>query len=144
MHFGDNPSTKRLIEPPSRLTSRTFQTQMYMSGGSDALSCKLFPGTLRAVAMQWLSMLPDQTIKSFKDLVILFVSQFTTNRAKWLEVANLFDIRKVKGENLKSYLAMFNNAMVQVNDPDQKFFVKAFQKGLRASQFSDALALATN
>ncbi|RDY08265.1 hypothetical protein CR513_07524, partial [Mucuna pruriens] len=30
---------------------QAFQTQMYISGGNDKLSCKLFPGTLRRVAM---------------------------------------------------------------------------------------------
>ncbi|RDY09023.1 hypothetical protein CR513_06682, partial [Mucuna pruriens] len=30
---------------------QAFQTQMYISGGDDKLSCKLFPGTLRGVAM---------------------------------------------------------------------------------------------
>ncbi|RDX60338.1 hypothetical protein CR513_61522, partial [Mucuna pruriens] len=30
------------------------------------------------------------------------------------------------GESLESYLARFNNATVWVDNPDQKFFVKAF------------------
>ncbi|RDX83654.1 hypothetical protein CR513_35421, partial [Mucuna pruriens] len=66
---------------------------------------------------------------------------FAANKAKILEVADLFDIRQGKGESLKSYLARFNNATVRVNDPDQKFFIKAFQKGLKASPYSDSLAL---
>ncbi|RDY05580.1 hypothetical protein CR513_10568, partial [Mucuna pruriens] len=70
-----------------------------------------------------------------------FTSQFAANKTKQLEVANLFNIKQNKGEALKSYLARFNNATVRVNDPDQKFFIKAFQKGLRAGQFSDSLAL---
>ncbi|RDY05675.1 hypothetical protein CR513_10461, partial [Mucuna pruriens] len=93
---------------------------MYISGASNQLSCKLFPGTLRAGS---------------------FVSQFAANKAKRLEVADLFNFKQGKGESLKSYLARFNNATVRVNDPDQKFFVKAFQKGLRAGPFCDALAL---
>ncbi|RDX77434.1 hypothetical protein CR513_42449, partial [Mucuna pruriens] len=71
----------------------------------------------------------------------LFLSQFAANKAKKLEVANLFHIKQASGESLKSFLARFNTATVRVNDPDQKFFVKAFQKGLRAGPFSDALAL---
>ncbi|RDY10409.1 hypothetical protein CR513_05077, partial [Mucuna pruriens] len=47
----------------------------------------------------------------------------------------------MKGENLKGYLSRFNNAMVRVNDPNQKFFVKAFHKGLHVDQLSDSLAL---
>ncbi|RDX90527.1 hypothetical protein CR513_27598, partial [Mucuna pruriens] len=38
-------------------------------------------------------------------------------------------------------MARFHDVTVQVNDPDQKFFIKAFQKGLKVGPFSDALAL---
>ncbi|RDX70211.1 hypothetical protein CR513_50573, partial [Mucuna pruriens] len=120
---------------------QAFQTQMYISGGNDRLSCKLFPGTLRGVAMQWMTTLPPRSIQTFKDLASSFLSQFAANKVKRLEVADLFDIKQGEGESLKRYLARFNNATVRVDDPDQKFFVKAFQKGLRAGSFSDALAL---
>ncbi|RDX94847.1 hypothetical protein CR513_22739, partial [Mucuna pruriens] len=36
----------------------------------------------------------------------------SANKAKCLEVANLFDIKQAKGENLKGYLTRFNSAMV--------------------------------
>ncbi|RDX97870.1 hypothetical protein CR513_19310, partial [Mucuna pruriens] len=87
---------------------------MYISGGNDRLSCKLFPDTLRG---------------------------FAANKVKKLEVTDLFDIKQSRGESLKSYLARFNNATIRVDNFNQKFFVKAFQKGLRAGPFSDALAL---
>ncbi|RDX92929.1 hypothetical protein CR513_24879, partial [Mucuna pruriens] len=57
------------------------------------------------MAMQWLSGLPARTIRTFGDLVILFISHFATNKAKQLEVVNLFNIKQVKGEILKGYLA---------------------------------------
>ncbi|RDY10124.1 hypothetical protein CR513_05398, partial [Mucuna pruriens] len=114
---------------------------MYISGGDDRLSCKLFPGTLKGVAMQWMATLPPRTIQTFNDLADAFTSQFAANKKKQLEVADLFDIKQSREESLKSYLARFNTATVRVNDPDQKFFIKAFQKGLRASPFSDSLAL---
>ncbi|RDY02344.1 hypothetical protein CR513_14207, partial [Mucuna pruriens] len=120
---------------------QAFQTQMYISGGDDKLSCKLFPGTLRGVALQWMMNLPPRSIRVFNDLASLFLSQFAANKSKRLEVADLFDIRQTGGESLKSYMARFNDTTVRVNDPDQKFFVKAFQKGLRIGPFSDALAL---
>ncbi|RDY06984.1 hypothetical protein CR513_08954, partial [Mucuna pruriens] len=120
---------------------QAFQTQMYTSGGDDRLSCKLFPRTIRGVAMHWLATLPPQSIRTFSNLATSFASQFAANKTKCLEVADLFDIKQSKGETLKNYLARFNNAMVRVNDPDKKFFVKAFQKELRAGQFSNSLAL---
>ncbi|RDX84780.1 hypothetical protein CR513_34117, partial [Mucuna pruriens] len=43
--------------------------------------------------------------------------------------------------HLKQYLARFNSATVQVDDSDQKFFVKAFQKSLKVGPFNDSLTL---
>ncbi|RDX93431.1 hypothetical protein CR513_24311, partial [Mucuna pruriens] len=108
---------------------QAFQTQMYISG------------TLRGVAMHWMTTLPTRSIRTFSDLVGLFLSQFVANKTKRMEVANLFVIKQSRGESLKNYLARFNNATVRVDDSDQKFFVKAFQKGLKVGPFSDALAL---
>ncbi|RDX83582.1 hypothetical protein CR513_35485, partial [Mucuna pruriens] len=120
---------------------QAFQTQMYISGGDDKLSCKLFLGTLRGVALQWIMNLPPRSIYAFGDLAGLFLPQFAANKPKRLEVADLFDIKQAGGESLKSYMARFSDATMRVNDPDQKFFVKAFQKGLRVGPISDALAL---
>ncbi|RDX83446.1 hypothetical protein CR513_35628, partial [Mucuna pruriens] len=64
---------------------QAFQTQMYISGGDDRLSCKLFPGTLRGVAMQWMATLLPRTIWTFDDLAIAFTSQFAANKKKQLE-----------------------------------------------------------
>ncbi|RDX95875.1 hypothetical protein CR513_21534, partial [Mucuna pruriens] len=54
--------------------------------------------------MQWFSELPSRTIHIFNDLATCFVSQFAANEAKKLEVADLFYIKQMKGENLKRYL----------------------------------------
>ncbi|RDX61807.1 hypothetical protein CR513_59925, partial [Mucuna pruriens] len=85
---------------------QAFQTQMYINGGNDKLSCKLFPGTLRGVAMQWMATLSARSIRTFNDLASLFLSQFAANKIKRLEVADLFDIKQSRGESLKSYLAL--------------------------------------
>ncbi|RDX84456.1 hypothetical protein CR513_34490, partial [Mucuna pruriens] len=115
----------RTQDPHAHL--QDFQTQMYISGGYDKLSCKLFPGTLRGVALQWMMNLPPRSIHVFSDLVSLFLSQFAANKPKHLEVADLFDIKQAGGESLKSYMARFNDATVK--------------KGLRVGPFNDALAL---
>ncbi|RDX87251.1 hypothetical protein CR513_31312, partial [Mucuna pruriens] len=85
---------------------------MYIGGGNDSLNYKLFPGTLRGVAMHWLATLPT------------CYHPFAANKVKRLEVVDLFDLRQTKGESLKCYLARFNNAT-----------------GLRTDQFNNALAL---
>ncbi|RDY11001.1 hypothetical protein CR513_04401, partial [Mucuna pruriens] len=115
-----------------------FQAQVYISKGNNGLGCKLFPSTQGGgdgVAMQWLLGLLARTIRTFSDLATLFISQLVANKAKCLEVANLFDIKQRKCENMKGYLVKFNSVTIQVNNLDHKFF------GLRAGQFSDSLAL---
>ncbi|RDY10522.1 hypothetical protein CR513_04945, partial [Mucuna pruriens] len=54
----------------------------------DLISCKLFLGTLRGVAMRWFSDLPPRSIKYFLDLVATLESQFAANREKHLEVVD--------------------------------------------------------
>ncbi|RDX67294.1 hypothetical protein CR513_53854, partial [Mucuna pruriens] len=85
--------------------------------------------------------LPARSIQTFNNLAKSFVSQFAANKVMKLEVTDLFDIKQSREESLKSYLAQFNNATIRVDDPDEKFFVKAFQKGMRVGPFSDVLAL---
>ncbi|RDX77340.1 hypothetical protein CR513_42558, partial [Mucuna pruriens] len=67
---------------------QAFQAQMYISGGDDKLSCKLFSGTLRGVAMQWIATLPPRMIQTFNDLADAFTSQFAANKKKQLEICH--------------------------------------------------------
>ncbi|RDX69610.1 hypothetical protein CR513_51257, partial [Mucuna pruriens] len=108
-----------------------FRELTYISGANNHLSCKLFPGTLRGVVMRWFPSLPPLSVTSFVSLVATFESQCATNKTKRLEVAKFS-----RTKTLKQYSACFNIAMVQVDDPDQKFFVKAFQKGVAMQWFS--------
>ncbi|RDY10106.1 hypothetical protein CR513_05437, partial [Mucuna pruriens] len=85
--------------------------------------------------------LPLCSITSFAGLAAAFESRFAANKTKHLEVVDLFDIKQTKTETLMQYLIRFNEAMVQVHDIGQNFFVKAFQKGLRVDPFNDSLAL---
>ncbi|RDX98076.1 hypothetical protein CR513_19057, partial [Mucuna pruriens] len=120
----------------------TFWAQPF----SEEIDETAIPQNFREVVIETFDRTQDphthlQAFQTQIDLATSFASQFAANKMKRLEVADLFDIRQNKGEALKSYLTRFNNATVRVSNPDQKIFVKAFQKGLRAGQFSDSLAL---
>ncbi|RDX98639.1 hypothetical protein CR513_18411, partial [Mucuna pruriens] len=119
MHFKDNLSSRRSTRPPSRPTSknwwwtRLMALKIYMCICKPSkLRCTSVEGMMPLVEWSWMTTLPARTIQSFKDLAILFVLQFMDNKAKWLKVVDLFDIRQAIGENLKSYLARFNNATI--------------------------------
>ena len=55
---------------------------MIISGGSDAVRCKMFMGTFTGTAIQWFSGLPDDHMTSFTQSARLFREQFNANRIK--------------------------------------------------------------
>jgi len=50
-------------DPEAHITA--FHTQMMISGGTDAIHCKLFMGTFSGTALDWFISLPDGHITSF-------------------------------------------------------------------------------
>jgi len=61
-------------DPESHLT--TFNAQMIILGGTDAIHCKMFMGTFTGTALQWFSGLPKGHITSFDQFFELFREQF--------------------------------------------------------------------
>ncbi|GAU47711.1 hypothetical protein TSUD_177160 [Trifolium subterraneum] len=126
-------------DPQSHVS--TFQTQMFISGVDDALSCKIFGGTLKDVAHKWIAGLPARSVTSFEDVATRFVAQFAANSEKSFLVVDLFDVQQRSTEPLKNDLARFNNATLKVTEPNEDIFVMAFEKGLSSRTFSEALTL---
>ena len=49
-----------------------FHTQMMLTGGSDAMYCKLLMSTLAGTALEWFVSLPDGHITTFDQFTTLF------------------------------------------------------------------------
>jgi len=60
-----------LEDPEAHLT--VFHTQMMLSGGSDAVYCKMFMSTLHGTALEWFVSLPTGHLTSFQQFSKLFV-----------------------------------------------------------------------
>lgn len=116
-----------------------FRTQMIISGGTDAMWCKMFAGTLKDTALEWFTNLPDRSIRDFPNFSAKFVTQFSANKKKRVEGVDLFDIKQKQDKSLKEYLARFTAAMVQVDRQDPYYVCSAFQKGLRAGPLRESL-----
>ena len=86
-------------DPEAHLT--TFHTQMMLSGGSDAVYCKMFVS------------LPTGHITNFQQFSKLFVEQYIVNKAPPRVSYDLFDIRQYQGESLRDYLNRFGAQMVR-------------------------------
>jgi len=58
-------------DPEAHLTA--FHTQMMLSGGSDAVYCKVFMSTLSGTALDWFVSLPTGHITTFQQFSKMFV-----------------------------------------------------------------------
>jgi len=61
-----------------------FHTQMMISGGTDAMHCKLFMRTFSNTTLDWFISLPNGHITSFDQFLNLFKEQFIVNQAPLL------------------------------------------------------------
>jgi len=57
-------------DPENHLT--TFNAQMIVSGGTNAIQCKMFMSIFTSTTLHWLSRLPDGHITSFEQFSRLF------------------------------------------------------------------------
>jgi len=118
---------------------KAFNAQMLVSGGNDAVRCKVFVGTLAGTTLKWFDSLPRSSISSFAVLARTFVERFAANRSKLPKMADLFDVRQNPDETLREYLNRFCDACTNISSPNEEILVDAFVKGLRANTFSESL-----
>jgi len=124
-------------DPEAHLT--TFHTQMMLSGGSDAVYCKMFVSTLQGTALEWFVSLPTGHITNFQQFSKLFVEQYIVNKAPPRVSYDLFDKRQYQGESLRDYLNRFGAQMVRSPAKDKEMLVYAFKKGVLRGPFCEAL-----
>jgi len=79
-------------DPKAHIT--TFHTQMMLSGGSDAMHCKLFMSALSGTTLDWFVNLPDGHITSFDQFSTLFREQYIVNWVPPLVSYDLFDVKQ--------------------------------------------------
>ena len=124
-------------DPEAHLT--TFHMQMMLSGGSDAVYCKMFVSTLQGTALEWFVSLPTGHITNFQQFSKIFVEQYIVNKAPPRVSYDLFDIRQYQGESLRDYLNRFGAQMVRSPAKDEEMLVYAFKKGVLPGPFCEAL-----
>ncbi|GAU27362.1 hypothetical protein TSUD_55150 [Trifolium subterraneum] len=114
-------------------------TQTVIIGAEEHLKCKLLSRTLKDAALRWYMNLPKNSIVSYTDFHKKFIHQFAGSKHMQVTATRLFGIRQGHNENLRQYLARFNEATIQVSNPNQEIFVAAVQNGLKAGHFNESL-----
>ncbi|GAU29723.1 hypothetical protein TSUD_264590 [Trifolium subterraneum] len=115
-------------------------TQTAFIGAEEHLKCKLLSSTLKDAALRWYMNLPKNSIASYTNFHKKFIHQFAGSKHVQVTATSLFGIRQGHNENLREYLARFNEATIQVSNPNQEMFVAAVQNGLKVGHFNESLA----
>ncbi|GAU46524.1 hypothetical protein TSUD_402540 [Trifolium subterraneum] len=102
-------------------------TQTAIIGAEEHLKCKLLSSTLKDAALRWYMNLPKNSIASYTDFHKKCIHQFVGSKHVQVMAISLFGIRQGHNENLCEYLARFNEATIQVSNPNQEMFVAAVQ-----------------
>jgi len=124
-------------DPEAYLTE--FLTQIMLSGGSDAVYCKVFMSTLSGTVLDWFISLPTGHITTFQQFSKMFIERYIVNKAPPLVSYDLFDVRQYQGESLKDFLNRFGAQIVRLPSKDEEMFVHAFKKGVLPGPFSESL-----
>ena len=76
-------------DPESHL--KAFTTQMIMSGGSDAIRCKMLMGTFIGTTLQWFNRIPNDHITFFPQFSRIFKENFSANKVCLLYTSDAAD-----------------------------------------------------
>ena len=80
-----------------------FNQRMVVHSKNETLMCKVFPSSLRPVAMRWFDGLGASSIDSFKELTRSFRSRFISCSRVLQPLDSLLSMSMREGETLKTY-----------------------------------------
>ena len=76
---------------------------MAVHSRNEALICKVFPSSLRPVAMRWFDGLKEGSISSFKEITRAFGAHFITCNKVPRPLDSLLSMTMQEGKTLKTY-----------------------------------------
>ena len=118
----------------------SYKSLIALQEYSGEVICKVFSATLKGSARSWFRKLPPRTIDSFDDLSWLFIANFMSCRIRQKNASHLFIVHQNETESLKDYVKRFNQAVLEVEDPNDKVVVMAMMEGLRPGPLFDSLS----
>ncbi|KAK2430708.1 hypothetical protein QL285_029018 [Trifolium repens] len=104
------------------------------------LKCKLLSGTLNDAILIWYMNFSNNVIAIYANFQRKFIHQFASTKHINVTVTSLYNICPNQLELLHEYPARFNEATIQVLNPNHKMFVDIFHNGLKTGHFKESLA----
>ncbi|XP_056691831.1 uncharacterized protein [Spinacia oleracea] len=124
-------------DPTNHLSA--FGGHMMLYTNTDSMWCKVFPSTLEGIAQSWFGKIPKGTITSFRQLAILFRTQYVANIARERMTGELMSVIQGPHESLREYISRFNMEASNIPKLQQEVAVLAMMTGLRDGEFKSYL-----
>ncbi|XP_056698470.1 uncharacterized protein [Spinacia oleracea] len=124
-------------DPTNHLSA--FGGHMMLYTNTDSMWCKVFPSTLEGMAQSWFGKIPKGTITSFRQLAILFRTQYVANIARERMTGELMSVIQGPQESLREYISRFNMEASNILKLQQEVAVLAMMTGLRDGEFKSYL-----
>ena len=80
---------------------------MILNASNDRLLCKVFSVSLRGSALAWFHKLPRNSINSFNELWVAFISQYLCSVRQKRNISSLQTILKQEGEPIRDFIRRF-------------------------------------
>ncbi|XP_023899178.1 uncharacterized protein LOC112011002 [Quercus suber] len=109
-----------------------FNQKMAVHSKNEALMCKVFPSSLRLVAMRWFDGLKASSMDSFKELTQAFGSYFVTCSRVPRPLASLLTLSMREGETLKIYSDRYWEMFNEIDGDFDDLANNTFKLGLSA------------
>ncbi|XP_030924942.1 uncharacterized protein LOC115951973 [Quercus lobata] len=103
---------------------------MAIHSGNEALMCKVFPSSLRLVAICWFDDLEEGSIRSFKELTRAFGARFVICSRVPKPLDSLLSMAMREGETLKIYSDRYWEMYNEIDGDFEDVVVRTFKVGL--------------
>ena len=107
-----------------------YQQSMALSCFNDPLMCRLFPSSLREVALRRFNQLGRRTIDSWIQIAEAFVTRFITNSRKTRKMDALLTMKLEDNETIKEYSTRFWETYNDIDGCDEEVAIRTFKLGL--------------
>ena len=107
-----------------------FNQRMAVHSKNETLMCKVFPSSLRPMAMSWFDDLGARSIDSFKELTRAFGSYFITCSKVPQPLDSLLSMAMREGETLKTYSDRYWKMFNEIDGDFDDVAIRTFKVGL--------------
>ncbi|XP_043725732.1 uncharacterized protein LOC122672302 [Telopea speciosissima] len=118
-----------------------FNTMMTVYGGSDVVSCRSFPTSIKRPTTLWFAKLKPNLICSLIELAKAFVSRFQNSVKQNKMAANLLAVKQRSDESIRDYITRFNAKSLKIKDLDDAMAFNALHNEITNHDLVKSLAL---